>query len=274
MNRIERWEKSPRYLMGVAVAIGIPLMAILGADLLAEGKRPAREPSGQDPTAGMVLVPGGEFLMGSETEGDHSPAHSVRLDSFYLDVHEVTNAEYLEFCMATGHRLPEFWGLDARRSGPEYPNHPVVGVSWHDAAAYAAWRGKRLPTEAEWEYAARGGLAERNYPLGDDLSPTAANFAESGFGVPTEVGSYAANGFGLLDMSGNVFEWVADWYGADYYSVTPLENPQGPITGRFRVIRGGGWHSGAFCNRTYYRNALPPQWVDFAVGFRLALDGP
>jgi sulfatase modifying factor 1 len=229
------------------------------------------ELTGAGPPSEMVLIPGGEFLMGSNTDGDHAPVHSVTLQDFYLDREEVTNAEYYEFCQATGHRLPEFWGIDARRSGPQFPDHPVVGVSWQDAADYAAWRGKRLPTEAEWEYAARGGQAELDYPLADTLSPSDANYGGS-IGNPLEVGSFAPNGFGLYDMSGNVFEWVADRYSAQYYSESPLADPLGPESGRFRVIRGGGWHSGPYCNRTYYRNALPPQWVDFAVGFRCARD--
>ena len=245
----------------------IPFAGVVGWPILITGELPGVEVQSE-----MMLVPGGEFLMGSSTDGDHSPPHRVRLEAFHLDAHEVTNAEYYEFCRATGHRLPEFWGIDARRSGPGFPDHPVVGVSWQDAADYADWRGKRLPTEAEWEYAARGGLLHRDYPMRDTLSPSDANYGESGIGSPTEVGSYEPNGFGLFDMSGNVFEWVADRYSAGYYAESPVTNPQGPETGRFRVIRGGGWHSGPYCNRTYYRNALPPQWVDFAVGFRCARD--
>jgi sulfatase modifying factor 1 len=220
----------------------------------------------------MILIPGGEFLMGNDTDENHSPAHAVRLEAFYLDAHEVTNGDYYEFCLATGHRLPEFWGIDARRSGPQFPDHPVVGVSWQDAADYAAWRGKRLPTEAEWEYAARGGLEGKDYPAGDTLSPSDANYSDSGIGAPVEVGTFAPTGLGLYDMSGNVFEWVADRYSPQYYDESPEMDPPGPETGRLRVIRGGGWHSGPYCNRTYYRNALPPQWVDFAVGFRCARD--
>ena len=220
----------------------------------------------------MILIPSGEFLMGTDTDENHSPAHAVTLEAFYLDVHEVTNGEYYEFCQVTGHRLPEFWGIDARRSGPQFPDHPVVGVSWQDAADYAAWRGKRLPTEAEWEYAARGGLEGKDYPAGNTLSPSDANYADSGIGAPVEVGTFAPNGFGLYEMSGNVFEWVSDRYSPQYYGESPETDPPGPETGRLRVIRGGGWHSGPYCNRTYYRNALPPQWVDFAVGFRCARD--
>jgi len=220
----------------------------------------------------LVLIPGGEFLMGSDSEGDHSPVHKVHIDSFYLDRYEVTNAQYLRFCQATGHRLPDFWGMDDFRCGPDYPSHPVITVSWYDATVYAEWCGKRLPTEAEWEYAARGGLAGMHYPNAATLHPSDGNYNRSAKGGPVAVGSYPQNGFGLLDMQGNVVEWVWDFYAPGYYSSSPSVNPQGPEFGRFRVIRGGGWHSGASCNRVYFRNALPPGWVDFNVGFRCAKD--
>jgi len=130
-------------------------------------------------TAQMVLIPAGEFFMGKDAEvgsdEDHSPAHQVRIDAFYLDKYEVTNAQYLEYCEHTGARLPEFWGMDEFRSGPGYPDHPVVGISAREAARFAEWAGKRLPTEAEWEYAARGGLAGMDYPHGDVLEQTDAN---------------------------------------------------------------------------------------------------
>jgi sulfatase modifying factor 1 len=220
----------------------------------------------------LVLIPGGEFLMGDDSEGDLGPRHRLLLDPFCIDAHEVTNAEYHAFCLVTGHRPPEFWERSGFRCGPGYPNHPVVGVSWRDAAAYAAWCGTRLPTEAEWEYAARGGLVGMDWPNGDSLDPSDGNFNKSGLGGPVAVGSYPANGFGLYDMAGNVVEWVADYYDAEYYAWSPPLNPQGPETGRFRVIRGGGWHSGAACNRVHFRNALPENWVDFNVGFRCARD--
>jgi iron(II)-dependent oxidoreductase len=227
----------------------------------------------------LVHIPGGEFLMGLGTDRDHSPVHRVALRAFLMDKYEVTNARFLDFCQATGHRLPAFWGIERFRSGPDYPLHPVVGVSWRDAVAYAAWCGRRLPTEAEWEYAARGGLVARNYPTGDTLEPSDGNFSQSALGSPVAVGSYAANGFGLHDMQGNVVEWVWDAYDAFYYRASPSVDPRGPEPTRlrpeavvFRVIRGGGWHSGATCNRVYYRNALPANWVDFAVGFRCVKD--
>ena len=223
----------------------------------------------------LVLIPGGEFRMGSGLERDHSPVHTVYVDSFFMDKYEITNAKYFAFCQATGHRLPAFWGLERFRSGPDFPAHPVVGVSWYDANAYASWCGYRLPTEAEWEYAARGGLVDKNYPNGDTLDPSEGNFSQSGKGGLVAVGSYAPNGYGLHDMQGNVVEWGRDHYDPVYYATSPKMNPQGPETGglrpepvRFRVIRGGGWHSGLYCNRVYYRNALPANWVDFNVGFR------
>jgi formylglycine-generating enzyme required for sulfatase activity len=211
----------------------------------------------------LVLIPGGEFPMGSGADRDHSPVHTVHLTSFLIDKYEITNAQYLTFCQATAHRLPAFWGLDAFRSGPDFPDHPVVGVSWHDAT----------------EYAARGGLVGHHYPNGDTLEPSDGNFSQSGQGGPVAVGSYPPNGYGLFDMQGNVVEWVWDYYDAAYYRVSPTENPKGPESTnlrpepvKFRVIRGGGWHSGPYCNRVYYRNALPANWVDFNVGFRCAKD--
>jgi iron(II)-dependent oxidoreductase len=219
----------------------------------------------------LVLVPGGTFMMGKNGEADFSPAHEVIIDSFLIERHEVTNLEYAGFCEETGHRLPEFWGLQKYRCGPEFPDHPVVGVSWADAKAYAEWRGLRLPTEAEWEYAARGGLIGKDYSFGSEIDSTKANYAVGGVGTGTlPVGSFAPNGFGLHDMTGNVVEWVSDFYDEDYYAVSPVSNPPGPESGKFRVIRGGGWHSGPFCNRVYFRNGLPSGWLDINVGFRCA----
>ena len=220
----------------------------------------------------LVLIPGGEFRMGLDSARDHSPAHTVYIESFFMNKYEVTNAQYLEFCEATRHQLPEFWEMDGFRCGSSYPNHPVVGVSWNDALSYTRWCGKRLPTEAEWEYAARGGLESMAYPTGNTLRSSDGNYTLSGEGGPVAVGSYPPNGFGLYDMQGNVVEWVRDYYDPDYYSSSPSENPQGPRSGKFRVIRGGGWHSGRGCNKVFYRNALPPGWLDFNVGFRCAQD--
>lgn len=221
----------------------------------------------------MVLVPGGEFVMGKDGEDDFSPAHRVMLDSFYIDKYEATNLQYYRFCQATGHQMPDFWGMKEYHCGIDFPNHPVVGVSCSDAIEYARWAGKRLPTEAEWECAAKGGLIDSSFPNGDYIDTTLANMTFKGRRKGTvQVGSYKPNTLGVYDMAGNVCEWVADIYGAEYYEDGPKKNPKGPDKGRFRVIRGGGWHSGSSCNRVYYRNALPSNWVDFAVGFRCAKD--
>jgi formylglycine-generating enzyme len=220
----------------------------------------------------MALIPAGEFVMGVEGTSDDSPPHTVRLRAFYLDPCEVTNAEYAAFCKATGRTMPFFWGLDRFRSGPKYPDHPVVGVSLGDAREYAEWRGKRLPTEAEWERAARGGLAGGKYVGGDVLDSSKVNYTRSKQDGPVRVGSYAPNGYGLYDMAGNVQEWVADRYDAGYYAVSPSDDPPGPDKGRFRVIRGGGWYTGPMCMDVARRYALPANWFDFNVGFRCARD--
>jgi formylglycine-generating enzyme required for sulfatase activity len=234
---------------------------------------PSRNIDNESSPAGMVLIPGGTYEMGHGRGKDHSPVHRIRIDAFYLDIFEVTNMEYHEFCVETGRKLPIFWGMNKFHCGPDYPDYPVVGVSWSDAEAFAAWKGKRLLTEAEWEYAARGGLSGKNYPTGHKIDSTAANYSDKGIVRGTmHIGSYAPNGYGLYDMCGNVAEWVADWYAGNYYRTSPTQNPQGPDKGKFRVIRGGGWHSGPGCSQVHFRNALPQYWLDFNVGFRCAKD--
>jgi iron(II)-dependent oxidoreductase len=217
----------------------------------------------------MVLIPNGEFNMGknSTNSTDWQPEHKVYIDAFYMDKYEVTNRQYYEFCTKTNHQLPEFWGLAQFKSGLDYPDYPVVGISSFDAEQYARWAGKRLPTEAEWEYAARGGLAGKNFPWGDQVDSAKVNYGKKFKGI-LKVGSFKPNGFGLFDITGNVWEWTSDFYDGGYYKISPVENPKGPQTSRFKVIRGGSWHSGAMCVQTYYRNGLPASWVDFAVGFR------
>ena len=218
----------------------------------------------------FIEIPGGAFAMGGESEPDHRPIHEVEISAFRLIRCPITNAQYAAFCDATGNRRPAFWGVDRFRSGPAFPDHPVVGVSWHDAAAFCEWSAGRLVTEAEWEYAARGGLIAASYPFGDEIDPSRANYAAGDEGGPVPVGRYGANGFGLHDMCGNVVEWVEDRYDPMYYARSLIVNPRGPDGGKHRVVRGGGWHSGATCCRVDFRNALPANWVDFAVGFRVA----
>jgi formylglycine-generating enzyme required for sulfatase activity len=225
----------------------------------------------QVPEKVMALIPSGEFIMGKNSANptDWQPEHKVVVSSFYMDKYEVTNKEYYEFCVKTKTPLPCFWGMAEFKSGMDYPDYPVVGVSYFEADKYAKWAGKRLPTEAEWEYASRGGLTGKTYPWGDDIDSTKVNYGRKYKGI-LKVGTFQPNGYGLYDTGGNVWEWTADNYSADYYTVSPVQDPKGAERGRFKVIRGGSWHSGQMCIINYYRNGLSPSWLDFAVGFRCA----
>lgn len=230
----------------------------------------------QNNVAGMKLIPGGEYTIGKDSESDKvfSPAHNVIIDSFYIDIHEVTNKEYHDFCIEAEWELPEFWGIDKYRSGLKYPDCPVIGVSKNDAMTYAKHVGKRLPTEAEWEIAARGGLIGKEFSNGDDFKDCIIldSIFILGERTPYDVTLGNPNGYGLYGMSGNAREWVYDKYNKDYYKISPIENPAGPESGRLNVVRGGGWKSGTACKKVYLRNALRGSWVDIAVGFRCAKD--
>jgi formylglycine-generating enzyme required for sulfatase activity len=217
----------------------------------------------------MVLIPAGEFQMGSKDgETREKPAHTVYLDAFYMDKYEVTNAQYKNFMNATRHKAPKFW------SDPNLntPDQPVLGVSWYDAKAYAEWAGKRLPIEAEWEKAARGGLADRKYPCGDKLAQDTANCDGTGGADKWEyaapVGSFAPNGYGLYDMAGNALEWCADWFDESYYSDSPKQNPKGPSSGKHRVLRGGSWLSTTGYVRCAARFKYKPAAPFNSFGFR------
>ncbi len=222
----------------------------------------------------MVMIPAAEFVMGGKEDGLYDPAHRVFVDSFYIDRYEVTNEQYRQFCEETGGNWPEFWGMDKYHCGPDYPDYPVVGVSLFRARLFAKWAdNKRIPTEAEWELAARGGLIGTLFPNGEELLPTDANYRVGPNFIGTvPVGCYPPNGFGLYDMSGNVVEWVNDYFHPDYYKSSPYKNPTGPEKGYVAAIRGGGWHSGRMCCNVYTRNACKYTWVDISVGFRCASD--
>lgn len=260
----------------------------------------------------MVLIPAGEFQMGSnDVNRDEKPIHTVYIDAFYIDVYEVTNAQYKKFVRATGHRIPEalitigepksytfgsltyeykmveIWS-DSDFSGD---NQPVVGVSWDDAVAYADWSGKlfpsekRLPTEAEWEKAARGGLIDKKYPWGDSVTHDDANYSGIGGKDKWEnntspVGSFPQNGYGLYDMAGNVSELCYDWFDYGYYENSPKQNPTGPSSGKFRVVRGGSYNS-SIGKTVYYRGSIriPERnstqiFRPWETGFRCVQDVP
>ena len=219
----------------------------------------------------MVSIAAGEFVMGSESGGNNEgPEHPVWIDAFALAKFPVTRGQYAEFLAETGHQPPRYW-YEERFADPQ---QPAVAPSWYDAQAYCAWlsqrQGKpvRLPTEAEREKAARGGLAGRDYPWGDQLPADCSGGYQ---GPLAKVGGEGPNGYGLWDMSAGVHEWCADWYDADYYRVAPYRNPQGPGTGVRRVARGGSWRHQIRFARCAARSSLPPdrQFSDF--GFRIAM---
>jgi formylglycine-generating enzyme required for sulfatase activity len=225
----------------------------------------------------MVFVPAGEFIMGSpQGEGgdDERPQREVYLDAFYIGKYEVTNAEYKECVDARRCNPPSQISSSTRDSyygNPEYDNYPVIYVSWDDVQAYCDWKDVRLPTEAEWEKAARG-TDGREYPWGNETpDETKLNYADN-VGDTTEVGSYpdGASPYGVMDMAGNVWEWVADWYDADYYREPPERNPQGPDSGEYRVLRGGSWRYGRSSVRCAYRNRYNPDYRNLSIGFRVA----
>lgn len=279
--------------------------------------------------SGMVWIPKGKFWMGNAEFSDAIPIHQVEINGFWMDKTEVTNAQFTRFVQAknyvtyaeeahdglpagsfvfsplAGEEQSNSWWTFVKEADWRHPhgrnssienqeNHPVVHVNWYDAAAYCQWAGSRLPTEAEWEYASRGGLDRKRYPWGNDLLPTTqwqaniwqgffpqANKVEDGFRGTSPVASFPANNYGLYDMSGNVWEWIADWYRPDYYSISPQQNPQGasqqdsfdpyePGVAK-RVQRGGSFLcSDHYCSRYRLgsRGKGEPVSAALHVGFR------
>ena len=230
--------------------------------------------------APMVLVPAGPFTMGSnEGAWVEGPAHRVDLDAYYIDQYEVTVERYQGFLTQTHRAIPEYWEqVDLRRDAQK----PVVGIDWDDAQDYCEWAGKRLPTEAEWEKAARGTDA-RTYPWGEaEPNFSMANFGRDAFADRLyaeklkAVGSYerGKSPYGAYDMPGNVWEWVADWYAEDYYRNSPQKNPQGPLNGMDKVLRGGSWDDIPASLQSTYRYRTDPTWRSPSDGVRCAQDAP
>nr|WP_245645089.1 formylglycine-generating enzyme family protein [Peribacillus loiseleuriae] len=278
----------------------------------------------------MIYLPGGEFLMGTDSiEGfpadGEGPVRKIKLDPFYIDSCTVSNAQFEAFVKDTGYKTeaelygwsfvfyhfvsketkkhvkqfvqqtPWWWAVEgAYWRNPEGPDsmiedrmdHPVVHVSWHDASAYCKWAGKRLPTEAEWEYAARGGLEQKTYPWGDDLTPNGKHYCNiwqgefpernngsDGYLSTAPVKSFPPNGYGLYNVAGNVWEWCSDWFSATFQTYESHVNPKGPATGEAKVIRGGSYlcHK-SYCNRyrVAARSSNTPDSTTSHMGFRCA----
>ncbi|MGE0462666.1 MAG: formylglycine-generating enzyme family protein [Vicinamibacterales bacterium] len=261
---------------------------------------------GEELVPRFVPIPGGRFIMGSDDgNDDERPAREVRVDAFHVSVYPVTVEQYAEFVRDTGHQPPSLRDLPLVVTpqhelpfrelaaayvwrGGEPPRdrgrHPVTLVTHMDATAYCRWLSGqvgalvRLPTEAEWERAARGDLEGKAYPWGDDIDASRGNFlpepALKRHRGTRPVGGYPPNGFGLYDMAGNVWEWVADWYAPDTYRTGTTDNPRGPAQGVFRVVRGGSWVSHDIDQlRCAHRHKVPPDTYAYSIGFRVVYSG-
>ncbi len=222
----------------------------------------------------LVSIPSGWFLMGSEEGQDNErPIHSVWIDALELAACQVSNAEYSLFLHHAGKLPPPFW----HDPNFNHPRQPVVGVSWHEAVAYCEWltacsgRAYRLPTEAEWERAARGGVEGARFPWGDAPPESLPNYATRWQTGPEPVGESAPNSFGLFDVCANVHEWCSDWYHAGFYALSPDHNPIGPETGSRRASRGGSWRHHIKVSRCAARSSIPPHFQYADYGFRVAV---
>jgi formylglycine-generating enzyme required for sulfatase activity len=222
----------------------------------------------------MILIPSGWFWMGSETRYTwESPRHRVWVDSFEMARKTVTREEYARFLAETKHEEPAGWHK------PEFqdPDQPVVGVSWFAAVSYCEWLSKshsrpcRLPTEAEWEKACRGGLDSAEYAWGDQ-PPSSIEYFTGQWNAPRPAGQWKPNGYGLLNIGDNVHEWCLDWYAEDYYANSPDRNPIGPPEGTRRVSRGGSWRHQIKVSRAAHRSSLPPAYAYTDYGLRVCVE--
>ena len=233
------------------------------------------EPSALVIEPSLVEIPAARFLMGSTAGQDcERPIHRVWIDAFLFAATQVTNTEYNLFLRATSTQAPPFW------SDPNFndPQQPVTGVSWFEAKRYCEWlasqttRAYRLPTEAEWELAARGGLEQKNFPWGDAPPQSLPDYAARWQTGPERVARYAPSAFGLYDICGNVHEWCSDWYDPNYYAVSPERNPRGPEPTKRKSSRGGSWRHHIKVARCAARSSIPPDFQYADYGFRVACD--
>ena len=250
----------------------------------------------------LARIPAGDFLMGSsDAEEDERPVHRVYVSEYFIGRFPVTQDEYAQFVHATGYSPPSIRGLPLIASGGRdglfkglaapyvwedgqppagHGSHPVVLLRYDDALAYCQWLSEgltrivRVPTEAEWEKAARGGVEGQRYPWGNDIDPSRCNFLADPLSKrqhgtrPT--GTYPPNQYGLCDMAGNVWEWVSDWYTSDYYASSDVRDPRGPESGNMRIVRGGSWvNENVGMLRCAYRHKVPPDTYAYSVGFRI-----
>jgi len=227
----------------------------------------------------LIPIPASWFLMGSNSGQDcERPIHRVRIDSFLLAATQVTNEEYGHFLRATATAAPPFW----KDKNCNHPQQPVTGVSWHEAVRYCEWlsaqtsRPYRLPTEAEWERAARGGFEQKQFSWGDDPAQSLPDYAKRWQTGPEQVALYAPNAFGLYDIGDNVHEWCSDWYDPSYYASSPERNPQGPdqcpLKPARKSSRGGSWRHQIKVARCSARSSIPPAFQYADYGFRVACD--
>lgn len=222
----------------------------------------------------IIVIPAGEFLMGCDSAAENErPVHRVFVDQFAIGRFAVTNRLYQSFIEDSGH--PSTQGANDSRFN--HQDQPITSVNWFDAVSYCEWlsgktnKGYRLPTEAEWERAARGGLEDKLYTWGDEPPQDQLNYSQRWLNGPERVGGRPANGFGLCDISENVHEWCSDWYDEHYYLESPTRNPQGPSSGSRRASRGGSWRHQIKITRVAARSSIPPEFKYSDYGFRCAL---
>jgi len=282
-------------------AILFTMTALVGCSQTFDRKNPVDpgSPNNIEPQPLVwITIPAGNFTMGSlptdpYAQSNEQPQHTVYLDAYQISKYEITNAQYQAFMEAGGYSNSAYWTADGwnwrttnnitqpywwstgeYNSGPSFPNHPVVGVSWYEAYAFCQWAGGHLPTEAQWEKAARGMDSSNYWPWGSTWDASKCNSSENvspdTFTCSSPVGYFSAgqSPYGVYDMAGNVLEWCNDWYDANYYANSPSSNPAGPATGSSRVLRGGSWYNNGNHCRTAERNGCSPSFRSAGIGFR------